>query len=372
MKQYPHVEDYIELLAGYEPTNMFGNVTLKFSLARYDVAIVESMANATMWNSQAYTDRQGELAIKLVLKYKRQFANQGIDISPVEEKPVWRFPLRTIDRSHSIYKDNDEIIVKFPYNSNYIKEIKDIKDQGNGKKLWDHAEKVWRFGITEDNVNWLVTWGRLNHFKIDDEIVNLYNKILEVEKNLYEIKLIQLEDRFEITNAADSLIEYVNSHLGGFGLDNLVRLVDNAGVLGYTVDTNIQYPDLLNLFGNNRTVHVPSTEDGALDLIFDYAELTNRWPVCIYNPGTTTKIDLSRFAEDEIVRFDPAGRTRTADYNYYTTKVIYANKIPKHWNYPISLLVSTVEMMYGGKRMEWMQTAEKIIHYSYIPLREKN
>lgn len=372
MKQYPHVEDYIELLAGYEPTNIFSSVTLKFSLARYDVAIIESMANATMWNSQAYTDRQGELAIKLVLKYKRQFANNGIDISPVEEKPVWRFPLRTIDRSHSIYKDNDEIIVRFPYNSTYIKEIKDFKDQGTGKKFWDHTEKVWRFGVTEDNVNWLVTWGQLNHFKISSDIIDLYNKILAAEQTPYEIKLVRHADRFEITNAADSLNEYVINRLGGYGLDNLVRLVDNAGVLGYTIDEGIEYPDLLNLFGANRTVHVPSTEAGALDLIFDYAELTNRWPVCIYNPGSATKIDLSRFAEDQVVRFDAAGRTRTPDYNYYTTKVIYASKIPKHWNFPIPLMVTTVEMMFGGKRMEWTQTAEKIVHYSYIPLREKN
>ena len=92
----------------------------------------------------------------------------------------------------------------------------------------------------------------------------------------------------------------------------------------------------------------------------------------IYNPGTTQQIDLSRFSENEIVRFDPAGRTKTPDYNYYGVKVVYASRIPKGWSWPIPLLVSTVEMMYGGTRLEWVNRAEKIIHYSYIPLKEKH
>lgn len=376
MLTFLHVEDYIELLGGYEPSAsghiLFGTSKYVFSLARYDVKIVESMANSTVWGSMALTDKQGDLAVKLVLKYKRQFANQGIDISPVEENPQWRIPLRKIDRTQRIWLENSRIRVKFPYNQNWIDDFRKFKETSQGLAQWITDEKVWELALTEYNVNWIVAWSDTLEFEVDPDVRKLYNQILSAEAVPYEIKLVQSEQGFTITNAAESLVNYVNEHLGGFGLENVTRLVDNAGVLGYTVDPAIKYNELLDLFGPERLVHVPSTEPGSLDLIFDYAELTGRWPVCVYNPGTSQTFDLSRFSENEIVRFDPAGRTKTPDYNYYTSKVIYANKIPKHWTWPIPLLVSTVEMMYGGARLEWINRAEKIIHYSYVPLREKN
>lgn len=374
MIHFPHVEDYIELLAGYEPgaNVIFNSSKYQFSLARYDVNILQSMATASLWNSQAYTDKQGELAVKLVLKYKRQFASRGIDIAPVEENPSWRLPLRTIDRSQRIWRDGEDILAKFPYNSEWIEDFGKLKDVAQGRSQWSHDAKVWRLGITEYNVNWLVTWGEMNKFNIDTNVYKLYNKVIAAEQQPYKIELTEVDGKLTIANAAPSLLEYVETNLGGFSQDNIVKLVDSAGVLGYTVDPKLQYPELLDLFGPDRVVHVPSTEQGSLDLVFDYAELTGRWPVCIYNPGTTQTIDLSRFSESEIVRFDPAGRTKTPDYNYYGVKVVYASRIPKGWAWPIPLMVSTVEMMYGGTRLEWVNRAEKIIHYSYIPLKEKH
>lgn len=374
MLTFQHVEDYIETLAGYEPGNslIFNSGKYQFSLARYDVNIVQSMAAASLWNSQAYTDKQGDLAVKLVLKYKKQFAGQGIDISSMEESPQWRRPLRSVDRSQRIWQEGEDLLAKFPYNNNWIEDFRKLKDVAQGRGQWDHDTKVWRLGITEYNVNWLVTWGEMNKFDIDAQVYDLYNKIIAVEQQPYKIELTEVNGQLTVSNAAPSLLEYIESKLGGFGLDNIVKLVDSAGVLGYTVDPSIKYPKLLDLFGPNRIVHVPSTEQNSLDLVFDYAELTGRWPVCIYNPGTTQQIDLSRFSESEIVRFDPAGRTKTPDYNYYGVKVVYASRIPKGWTWPIPLLVSTVEMMYGGARLEWVNRAEKIIHYSYIPLKEKS
>lgn len=374
MLTFSHVEDYIEILAGYDPgsTVLFNTGKYTFSLARYDVKIVESMANATVWGSMPLTDRQGELALKLVEKYRRQYANQGIDIAPIIENPQWRMPLRKVDRTQRIWLEDGEIRIKFPYNQNWIDDIRKFKEISQGHAEWRHDNKYWSLGLTEYNVNWVVAWGEMWKIDIDPAVRELYNQILDAESCTYEIKLTQTDSGFTISNAAESLVDYVNEHLGGFGLDNVTRLVDAAGVLGYTIDKGIKYQELLDLFGPERIVHVPSTKPGSLELVFDYAELTGRWPVCIYNPGTTQTVDLSRFDESEIVRFDPTGRTRTADYNYHTLKVVYANKIPKGWNYPIPLLVSTVEMMYGGTRLEWVNAAEKIIHYSYVPLREKD
>jgi hypothetical protein len=266
--------------------------------------------------------------------------------------------------------DDQRIGLRFPYDRALIDNVQEYKKDSQGSAQWDNDEKVWWFGLTEANVNWAVAWGETYNFEIDPLVRDLFDKILACEHTTYEIKLIKTADGYTITNAADSLIEYVDNELGGFGSENLVKLIDYSGVLGYTYDENLVRPALLNIFQAQRNAHV-QPGDSNLDLIFAYAELTNRYPVCIYDPGLKG-VDLSRFDESEIVRFNTSGKTKTCEYNIHNVKVVYANKIPATWDHDIPLLVSTQELMYGGKRMEWLQRAEKVIYYCNTLIRENN
>ena len=66
MTTFPYVEDYLEFLAGYSNTNS-SLITApdmdRIRLARYDVRIVDSMANSTMFET-ALTDKQSVLTLK--------------------------------------------------------------------------------------------------------------------------------------------------------------------------------------------------------------------------------------------------------------------------------------------------------------------
>lgn len=368
---YTFVEDYLELLGGIDPntstiSNPFAVPTI--SLARYDTTIVESMSAHTYYGG-ALTDKQADLAIRLVLKYRKQFAKHSIDVTPVEN-PRYRKPVRIINRAKQIWLDDERIGVRFPYDLPMIKATQEARNISQGSMKYDQEEKVWYLAITECNVNWAVTWGELNQFEIDPLVQNLFNLIMECEAIPYEIKLICNETCFEITNASDSLIEYINTKLGGFGFDNVVALIDNSGVLGYTYDDMLIRPALLDIFGSKRDIHLPMMED-ALSMLFEYAEVTNRYPICIYDPAMTSiNIDLSMFKDDEVVRFNYSGKTKTCDYNIDHVKVVYANKIPTTWDHPVPLLISMVEMMYGGKRMDWLNRAEKIAYCTTTKLRE--
>jgi hypothetical protein len=373
MLTYQYVEDYLELLGGYDVTStaalLYPSNKL-ISLARYDIAIVDSMSSHTIFGG-ALTDRQAELCIKIILKYRRQFAKAGIDVTPVEN-PVFRIAPRKLDRSRRIWLDDQKIGLRFPYDRGLIDTVQEYKKTSQGSAVWDSEEKVWWLGLTEANVNWVVAWGEAYHFEIDSLVRDLFGKILDCEQTAYEIKLVRTADGYTITNAAPSLIEYIETKLGGFGPENAVKLIDYASVLSYTYDDNLTRPALLDLFKHQRNVHVvPDAEHVNLDLIFQYAELTNRYPVCIYDPGMKG-VDLSRFKEQDIVRFNTSGKTKTCDYNIHDVKVVYANKIPATWDHDIPLLVSTQELMFGGKRMEWLSRAEKIIYYCNTLLRENN
>ena len=369
---YKHIEDYLEILAGYDANSFFSTATT-FSLARYDIAIVHSMASST-FSGIALTDKQGELAIRLVLKYRKQFAARGIDITPAET-PVWRHPLRTIDRTKSVNLEDGQIIVRFPYDTELIAQVKNYTQSSMGSVKWNKDDKTWMLGLTEGNVNWAVAWGESFGFNISPEVKELYDQIIESEQTLYEIKLITTDSGYAITNAAPSMIEYIETKLGGFGKDNIVALVDNAGVLSYTVSADIleevkkQYDSALEKIGTKHAVHI-SPDPETLDWIFEYAELTNRYPICIYNPAVAD-LDLARFKEEDIVRFDRNGKTKTRDYDPYNVKVVYAQKIPTTWDFPVPLLISTFEMMFGGRKMDWAQRADRIIYYTESKLRKE-
>jgi len=373
MITYQHVEDYLEVMGGYAANNTATWImpTQKvISLARYDIAIVDSMSAHTIFGG-VLTDRQAELCVKIILKYRKQFAKIGVDVTPIEV-PSFRNPPRKLDRSRRVWLDAQKIGIRFPYDRALIDSVQAHKKDSQGSAVWDNDEKVWWFGLTEANINWAVVWGEAYNFEIDPLVRNLFNKILECEQTAYEIKLVRTSTGFEITNAASSLIEYIETKLGGFGLENAVKLIDYSGVLGYTYDENLIRPALLDVFKDQRSAHVvPDTADTNLDLIFQYAELTNRYPVCIYDPGLKG-VDLSRFEDKDILRFNTSGKTKTSEYNIHDVKVVYANKIPVTWDYDIPLLISTQELMFGGKRMEWLNRAEKIIYYCNTLLREND
>ena len=372
---YPYVEDYLEYLGGYEVGLAVWqpHSVNRISLARYDIAIVNSMASTTVFGT-ALTDKQAELAVKLVLKYRRQFAKMGIDVAPVEA-PVFRMAPRKMDRTKAVWLDDDHIVVKFPYDNDLIKELQSFRETSQGRAWYDRDKKLWNLAITEYNVNWIIPWATSHGFEVDYHVQELFAQILECERQPFEIKLVQDNKGYKITNATDSLIEYIESR-GGFGADNLVRLVDLAGLCGYEIDDAISltalenYGMALRYIGGKHAVHLqPSPEN--LNMIFDYAEITDSYPICIYNP-TLFEIDLSRFEEEEIVRFDRNGKTKTSEYNINLVKVVYAGKIPTTWDFPVPLMVTTFEMMFGGRKMDWTRRAEKIIYYGTTQIREYN
>ena len=98
---FPFVEDYIEVIAGVKDLTgknkaLFDDTSSPLSLARYDVSMLDSLAQQTSAMNVAYTDKQAELAISLVLKYERQLAKHNIKVEPIKDSPKFRSPIRFI------------------------------------------------------------------------------------------------------------------------------------------------------------------------------------------------------------------------------------------------------------------------------------
>lgn len=339
---FTFVEEYIEFIGGHRDASgkllgLFTTVPSPLSLARYDVNIIESLAAQTAELNKGYTDKQAALAVKIVTKYRRQLANLSLPIIVPEVLDQFKFGIRQVDRTKSIYIDNNQFVAKFPYDTKLIDLVRAQTKEGQGSAKFDQEAKVWRLGMTEHMLNWLMAIAPGNGFTVSEQVSKLYDAMLAVEQTSYEIKLVKNDTEFAITNAPNSLIDYINTHLGGFSLSNGLALCDNAAILGYKIDSDT-VSALFDHYGFNLTSMISSRKHSfekdscTLDEVVEYAKLVNRLPVYVY---TNT---LPHKDTDEIKYLN---RNATAD----TT--------PK-------VLVTLSAMMIGNKKQAWLNNAEKV------------
>lgn len=339
---FTYVEDYIEFIGGHRDITgkhlgMFESVASPISLARYDVRIIESFCEQVLFDCKPYTDKQSELAVKIVSKYRKQLLQLAIPVVLPESLNQFRLGIRTIDRTKSVTIDSGQFVVRFPYDTKLIELVKRQLKEGDGAALFDIDKKVWRLAQTESMLNWIMSVCTSNEFEISSEVTELYEAMLLTEQQPYLIELQVVGGKFVISNAESSLIDYIDEHLGGFGLDNILTLADNSDVLGYTIAADIRAA-LEEVHGSTwklisfRNLAFKKSEI-AMDQIVEYAKLVNRLPVYVYETG--------------IPKSD-------------TPDIVYLSR-SKSLDIKPKLLVSLSSVMIGSKKESWRNSAEKII-----------
>lgn len=358
MKTLSYIEDYIELMA--TDTFSWPPVDPPIKLARYDEPIVNSMAEQIQ-RQLGFTDRQALLAHKIVVKYRKQWAANGYDVSGLIDNAVFKLPIRNIDRTNSISIQDNKICIRFPYDQNLISVIRAAVSEYPGTLQFDRDLRAWVCALTEPRIDWVIEFGIKHNFSISADLLQLQQDMAPYRN--HAIELIYQNQELSITNAANSLIDYINEH-GGFSLGNLINLIDLSGQLDYTV-----HPDVYGLVDTSITDSAASLlgpksinleYNGSIDLepIFDYARVTNRYPIYIYESGASV-------LRKEMVRHVPKEDIidRRTDNSGHSAPVIYFN----HWrsadkNMP--LLVTTHTLMIGNRRQQMLQSADKIIYYT--------
>jgi hypothetical protein len=374
MKKFSSVEDYIEVINGDRNPDtgkiydLFSSTPPIVSLARYDVQILSSMSQATQ-TGRALTDRQAELAVKLVLKYRKQLEKLDIDVSPVQS-PTFRLGVRQIDRRRLLYVEKDSIVLKFPYETSLINDIRDLSKISQGSWRFDANNKLWQLAITETNVIAAYGFAQNNQFEISEEFSQYVKAVEACEQTPYEIKLVKKDHGLTITNAANSLTDAVNNWCG-FDVGNLDSLVDNSAVYGYTVDELLLYDITLkygsritNLMTAQESKFAPSSDISVFEDIIKYATITGRYPIYIYEPDMSDRLlknFVNRyFTEDDIYRVQALKQTETT----VDKKIIYFNKFSSNWQQPIPLLISGQGMMHSGDKTILLQRSEKVVYFA--------
>jgi hypothetical protein len=193
--------------------------------------------------------------------------------------------------------------------------------------------------------------------------------ITDCELEPYAIELTVDNGRLSITNAHNSLNAYVEQHLGGWELDNLLTLVNASSNLGYTINEDlakairISYGHRFYNLAINREVKINPNGIGVDDdfsSVLDYADLCQLWPVVVYEPDLSNRMLnrlQSRYAEHEITM---AGNSKNPVITEQT-KYIHTYKPIRNMD-TINLVITSAGMVFGGDKQLMIQRAKKIVY----------
>lgn len=359
MKKLPYIEDYISLMADHFLSWPIREPIIK--LARYDEPIVNSMSDQIQANT-GLTDKQSQLAYKIVTKYKKQWASAGYDVSHLAENPQYRLPIRVIDRSKLIRLQNNIITISFPYDQELISYIRAGVSQVPGSLYFDKEQRHWRAGLTEQRLIWTKEFGLKFGFEFNEDFDHAIKRLLAQPE--YSICLVKKSDEYIITNAAESLLNYVTEHVG---VKDIVRLYDYSSILGYSIDKNIKQEFLVNYDARlinlltNKEINLTyaNRSNFEIESVITYAKLVNRLPIYVYevNDKIIYNSLLNHFDQSEICILKSNSKIDT------TAPVIYCTQW-KLANVNIPLLITMHTLMIGYKRQQMLQNAEKVVYYT--------
>ena len=382
MKTFTYVEDYLEVINGDRDPNtgkiygLFDSTQPIVSLARYDVQVLASMSSATQ-SGRPLTDRQAELAVKIIQKYRKQLEKLEINIAPIDN-PQYRLGIRTIDRRKLLYIENDHIVLQFPYDTKLIDDLRDLAKLSQGSWRFASEPKAWCLAITETNVIAANGFAENHGFEISEEFKTYLQEVVRCEQTPYAIKLIKTDAGLAIQNAVNSLTEAINNYCG-FDFTNTDTLVDNSAVYGYTVDENIQQdivakysPRIYNLMAASESKFTPDSDDTIYRDLIKYAEITGRYPIYVYEPDLSGRL-YKNFVEQYFDSNDVHQVTHLKPESVTVhKKIIYFHKYTAAWNQPIPLLISGQGMMHGGEKTLLLQQAEKVVYFAAEVYNNKN
>ena len=371
MLKYPYVEDYYLIIAGYiDPKT--GKTTSTFwfnpliSLARYDISFVSNVSEEIN-AGRALTVRQSELAVRLLDKYQRQLQSHGLDVTDIVREPKFKFGLREVDRTASIDFDGEHILVRFPYNSAMIEQIRELASNSQGRIEWNRDDKVWKSAATEHNLMKLTNWAESHSIPVSDSVKELVDLVNDAMSQNPLAKLVKTDVAYEIVDAEKSLTEYVDQRSGNSD-DWLASLCDLSGVLGYTISRPVEkvvherWGEWIVPFFTKKDILLPGIEDITvedLSSIFEYCDIAKRNTIVIYEPDLSNR--LLGMARQIVNDVETVTNSNNIDWS---KRVIHLLKPACPPSGTIPLLITTSSMVFGATKQLMIQQAEKVVYFT--------
>ncbi len=392
------IEDALEILGGLKerPVNIridSGETNLIRSLARQ------------VFRGTALTDRQLDLAIKKIEKYRQGLEKNSLDVDHLVTLKPLRLPLRKIDRTQMIFFETtpDKKIkthIKFVFSKKFAEVWLGLVEKLNNRPQEEKGEKILSFN--EQDLYHIVTDLQPLGFVITEEVQETYNKIDEIlgNPNNHVPYVDFVDGQLVLKNINNRCKEYLDTEFtGDKDSDFLVflGLVKNCGIYHKNHEiikkiTEISPNNLIkNILISTETRFRINPQEHSVDAVFDILDTLKQWPLLIMVDDVKDTISVTKsLCETLIARIDYSeitvffrlqnGNPDNEQFNQFVrdnhlnnyidsnTKVVFIskNRIPKplfnaDWKPKTALVLSNYEF---GKTSAYLNNFSSVYYYN--------
>jgi hypothetical protein len=304
------IEDALEILGGTVPRIV--NIRIDAS----EQALIKSLAKQVS-RQTALTDRQLDLSIKKIEKYRDGLEQNNIDVSQLLFEKTTRYPLREIDRTQSISLHTDienktKIFVKFVFSKKFASIWSEIEYDLIGAVHEAKGEKYVSFN--EKNLYRVVTVLKPLGFEIADDVQSYYEKIEEIleNPNNFAPYIDYVDDKIVLRNVSKQCNQYLETELTDIrDSDFLVFLerLKNCGIYQKNDEifkkiTEIAPNNLIkNILVENSTRFRVNPEEHGIGTVFEIINTLKQWPLLILVDETKDVISYIKNAIPELLKY---------------------------------------------------------------------
>jgi len=307
------VEDIIEILAGtrQRPINIRLDLT--------DSKIITSLGRQ-LSRKIALTDRQLDLSLKKIDKYRSGLEKCGVDVDGILTLKTLKWPIREIDRTQHIYLEQDDVTkksvihVKYVFSKKFAEIWAEVED--NVTMCSNTEKNIKKVTYTEKNLYTIVKHLAPLQFTIADDIVEIYEKIESIlEKPENYVPYLDLEDGVvSVKNANRRCQEFLDEKFKTVNDHNLLEFVDSAKIAGISLKTQKLLAKVENISPNEIVTKVCSEgatryrlnpEEYSLTELLTAVDTLNQWPLVIVIEETTYIFEMVKLMVEELSKFIP-------------------------------------------------------------------
>lgn len=124
------------------------------SLGNYDERFLTNVETNFIGSNRPVTTNQAELLNKITYRYARQLAKQELNANELVQLPWKKEPILSSPEYTTAYAqlDNDKIIMRTPYKTAFIKELRSIDTAD-----WDKDKREWTVNYNEPTLKKIVS-----------------------------------------------------------------------------------------------------------------------------------------------------------------------------------------------------------------------
>jgi len=393
------VEDTIEILAGLRPRKVNIRVDAQ------DIKLVTSLGRQVA-KKIALTDRQLDLSLKKIEKYRSGLEKCDVLVDEILSLKPLKWPLRVIDRTQSIWIENDTeskkpvIMVKYVFSKKFAEIWAKIEE--NLSAYAGNDKNIKRVTYTERNLHSVVKGLEPMNFTITDEIREICEKIEKILENPdnFAPYLDYDNGKLILKNSNAKCEEVFSKKIENFLDSNILEYVDYAKSLGISLKSRNLLKKIAEISDDTLARKISyefssryriDPEKYSLSNLATTINTLNHWPLVVVVEENNQIFDTVKAMVDEFAKFVPKDKmnvffrlkneqTDHQQFNQFvkdnhlnnyidsTTKVVFIlrTRIPKPllkavWNPTTAIVTSTHDF---GRMSAYLNDFSTVYYYN--------